>query len=121
MATTFSTPVRPNSNSTKTIESDDHPSPTPSNQDSTKNAVGHAFDGYTWEFDAKRLAKVLFPKIRKFPLAPDHIISEEVLHSAVKAFGKPPTFPTAKGEADHYEPLCKVLNKCVEACHTGKV
>ena len=77
------------------------------------------------------MAKVLLPKIRKFPLAPDHIdgldayvdnaISEEVLHSAVKAFGKPPTFPTAKGEADHYEPLCKVLNKCVEACHTGKV
>ena len=127
MTTTFSTPVRPKSNSTKTIESDDHPSPTSSNQDSMKTAVDHELDGYTWEFDAKRLAKVFLPKIRKFPLGPHHIdslydyidnpISEEVLHNAVEAFGNPPTFPTTKGESDHYEPLCKVLNKCVEACH----
>ena len=92
-----------------------------------KTSVGHELDGYTWEFDAKRLAKVFLPKIRMFPLAPDQIdsldayidndISEEVLHDAVNAFGKLPTFPTEKGESDHYEPLCKVLNKCVQACH----
>ena len=80
-----------------------------------KIALGHELNGYTWEFDVKRLAKMFLFKIRKFPLAPNQIdsldayiykaISDEVLHDAVKAFENPPTFPTAKGESDHYEPL----------------
>ena len=71
--------------------------------------------------------KCFFLKFAKFPIAPNQIdsldayiykaISDEVLHDAVKAFENPPTFPTAKGEYDHYEALYKVFNKCVEACH----
>ena len=84
-------------------------------------------NGYTWQFDTNRLAKVLLPKIRKFPLKPDDIdsldayvaneISENVLQDAVTTFGTPPTFPNSRAEIDHYEPLCKLLNNCVEACH----
>ena len=127
MTTISSTPLRPKSHSTKVIDSDDHPSPSPSNQDSVKIAVGNELGGYTWQFDSNRLAKVFLPKIRKFPLGADqvdgldayidNVISKEVFQYAVKAFGKSPTFPKSKGEFDHYDPLCKVLNECVEACH----
>ena len=35
--------------------------------DSMKTALGHELNGYTWEFDVKRLAKVFLLKIRKVP------------------------------------------------------
>ena len=89
--------------------------------------VGFQLDGYTWQFDTNRLARVLSPKMRKFPLKPgqvdnldayiDNTIPNEVLQNAMTFFGMPPTFPNSKAESDHYEPLCKLLNNCVEACH----
>ena len=35
--------------------------------DSMKTALGHELNGYAWEFDVKRLAKVFLLKIRKVP------------------------------------------------------
>ena len=84
-------------------------------------------DGYTWQFDTNRLARVLSPKMRKFPLEPDQVdnldayvdnaIPNEVLQNAITFFGTPPTFPNSEAESHHYEPLCRLLNNCVEACH----
>ena len=126
MTTISSTPLRPPSNSTKTIISDNHPSPSPSLQDAMKAAVGHELEGYTWQFDAKRLAKVLSPKRRKSTLGPNEVdsldaysvkeISDKVLRAAVKTL-EIPTFPETKKELEHYEPLGKLLNYCVKACH----
>ena len=93
-----------------------------------KDAVGRELEGYTWQFDADRLAKVFLPKKRKFPLKPDQvdsldayvydtIITEKVLGDAVTSFGEPPPFPDSGAESDHHEPLCKLLNNCVKACH----
>ena len=92
-----------------------------------KFAVGRELGGYTWQFDANRLAKVFLPKERKFPLTPDQVdsldaytdntIPNEVLQDAKTFFGKPPTFPDSGAEFDHYQPLRKLLNKCIEACH----
>ena len=100
---------------------------TASKQDSMKDAVTHELEGYTWQFDANRLAKVFLPKKRKFPLRPDQVdsldaydgntISKKVLQDAVTSFGTLPTFSDSGSESDHYEPLCKLLNNCVEACH----
>jgi hypothetical protein len=38
-----------------------------------ENDVGFDLDGYTWQFDTNRLARVLSPKMRKFPLKPDQL------------------------------------------------
>ena len=98
------------------FESDDNSSPTGSKQDS-KNAVGleRELQGCTWQFDTDRLAKVLLPKKRKFPLKPDQVdsldayvydtITEKVLRDAVTSFGKLPPFSSSRAESDHYEPL----------------
>jgi hypothetical protein len=92
-----------------------------------RNAVGLELDGYTWQFDTNRLAKVFLPKERKSLLKPyqvdsldayvDNAITKKILRKAVTSFGKPPKIPKSDAESDHYEPLCKILNKCVEACH----
>ena len=89
--------------------------------------VGLELDGHTWQFDTNRLAKVLSPKTRKFSFKPDQVdsldayidstIPNKVRQDAITFFGSPPTFPESNSEPDHYEPLCKLLNKCVEACH----
>ena len=70
---------------------------------------------------------MFLPKKRRSPLMPGQVdsldayvyntISKKVLQDAVTSFGKPPTFPKSDVESDHYEPLCKLLNNCVEACH----
>ena len=101
-----------------------------SQQESMEFDVDSQLDGYTWQFDMNRLAtRVLSPKMRKFPLKPDQVdnldayidntIPNEVLQNAMTFFGTPPTFPNSEVEPDHwhYEPLCKLLNNCVEACH----
>ena len=69
---------------------------------------------------------MLSPKSRKLPLKPDQVdsldayivntIPNKVHRGAVTSFGSPPTFPKSNTELDHYEPLCKLLNNCVEAC-----
>ena len=89
--------------------------------------VNSQLDGYTWQFDMNRLARVLSLKMHKFPLKPDQVnnldayidntIPNKVLQNAMMFFGMPPTFPNSEAEPDHYEPLCKLLNNCVEACH----
>ena len=35
--------------------------------------VDFQLNGYTWKFDTNRLARVLSPKMRKFPLEPDQV------------------------------------------------
>ena len=45
MTNTFSIPLRPQVHTTKAIESDDYPSPSPSNQDFMKTAVGNELEG----------------------------------------------------------------------------
>ena len=92
-----------------------------------KDAVGRELEGHTWQFDANRLEKVFLPKKRKFPLKPNQVdsldayvydtVTEIVLLDAVTSLGKLPPFPDSEAESDHYEPLCKLLNNCVEACH----
>ena len=47
----------------------------------------------------------------------DNTISKEVLRNAMTFFGTSPIFPNSKAKRDHYEPLCKLLYNCVEACH----
>jgi hypothetical protein len=99
----------------------DNSSPTGSKQE-----VGFELDGHTWQFDTNRLAKVLSPKMRKFPFNPDQVdgldayidntIPNKIREDAITFFGTPPTFPKSNTELDHYEPLCKLLNYCVEAC-----
>ena len=114
---------------TKAFKSDDNSSSTGSIQDS-KNGVGleRELKGCTWQFDTDRLAKVFLPKKRNYPLRPeqvdslnayvyDTIITEKVLRDAVMSFGEHPRFPDSGAESDHYEPLCKLLNNCVKACH----
>ena len=54
---------------------DNHPSPSPSNQDFMKIAVGNELGDYTWRFDANRLAIVSLPKFPKSPLGPDKVDS----------------------------------------------
>ena len=92
-----------------------------------KDAVGHELGGYTWQFETNRLAKAFLPKKRKVPLKPNQVdslddyvydtVTEKVLLDAVTSFGKLPLFPDSGAKPDHYEPLCKLLNNCVEACH----
>ena len=92
-----------------------------------KTAVGYELDGYTWELDAKRLTEVLLPKTRKYPLKQDQVdsldaysyqtIPGRVHRNAMKAFGTTPKLPDSGTESEHYNPLCKLLNKCVEACN----
>ena len=89
-----------------------------SQQESMDFDVDFQLDGYTWEFDTNRLARVLSPKMRKFPFKPgqvdnldayiDNTIPNEVLQNAITFFGTPPTFPNSKAEPDHYEPFCKL-------------
>jgi hypothetical protein len=130
MASTISTPTRTKTHSTKAFESDAYPSPTGSNQDSMKIAVGLELQGHTWQFDTNRLAKVFLPKTRKSPLKPDQIdnidayvyktISSTVLRNALTSFRKhTPLFPVSGPEPEHYDPLCKLLNRCVEVCHNA--
>ena len=85
--------------------------------------VDSQLDGYTWQFDTNRLARVLSPKMCKFPLKPDQVnnldtyientIPNEVLQNATMFFGTPPTFPNSEAEPDHYEPLCKLFKTTV--------
>ena len=80
-----------------------------------KDAVGHELEGYTWQFDTDRLAKVFLPKERMAPLEPNQVdsldayvydtITEKVLRDAVTSFGKLPPFSSSRAESDHYEPL----------------
>ena len=129
MTSVTSSASRPRRSRTNAFESDDYPSSTGSKQDS-KNAVGleRELKGYTWQFDTDRLAKVFLPKKRKFLLKPDQvdsldayvydtIITEKVLKDAVTSFGERPQFSDSGVESDHHEPLCKLLNNCVKACH----
>ena len=123
--------TRSKSHSTDVFVSDNYPSSTASGsqQGSMKmeKGVDVGLNGYTWQFDTNTLARVLSPKMRKFPLKPnevdnldayiDNTIPNEVLQNAITFFGMRLTFPDSKAEADHYEPLCKLLNNCVEVCH----
>jgi hypothetical protein len=94
--------TRPKSHSTNEFVSDHYPSPTGSKQDAMKNAVGLELDGHTWQFDTKRLAKVLSPKTRKLPFKPnqvdrldayiDNTIPNNVRQDAITFFGRTPTF-----------------------------
>lgn len=128
LSPTVLTPTRPNSHSTKVFVSDHHPSPTGSKQDVMKNAVGLELDGYTPGSSTRRAwQKCCLQNRCKFPFKSDQVgtldayidntIPHNVRQDAITFFGMPPTFPKSNTELDHYEPLCRLLNKCVEACH----
>ena len=92
-----------------------------------KIAVGNDLEDHTWQLDAKTIAEILSPKIRKTPLQADHADEVEAYESfaidmnieALESIKLVSTleFPKSKSKRDHYLPLCEFLNSCVVSCH----
>jgi len=102
-----STPLR---GSSKKITSDHHTPPVSSRSD-LQESLSQEIHDHTWEFDAKRIAKVLS--------ATDEGPPDALVDSAHKVLGEKtsPSWPIVDGERLWYPPLAVFLNDYLEACH----
>jgi len=102
-----STPLRGSSKKT----SSDHHTPPVTSQSGLQESLSQEIHNDTWEFDAKRIAKMLSATGEGPP--------DALVNSAHEALGKKTSLdrPTIDEERYWYPPLTVFLNNYLEACH----